>query len=40
MVKVKKVLGGAEVVKEIEADSGYITAAATVSNYKKAKGLK
>lgn len=34
------VKGVAEHVKENEADSGYITAEAIVSNYKKAKGLK
>lgn len=38
--KVKGVKGVAEVLKENEADSGYITAEAIVSNYKKAKGLK
>lgn len=38
--KVKGVKGVAEVVKEIEADSGYITGEAIVSNYKKTKGLK
>lgn len=38
--KARSVKGGAEVVKEIEADSGYITAEAIVSNYKKTKGLK
>lgn len=38
--KARSVKGGAEVVKEIEADSGVITAEAIVSNYKKTKGLK
>lgn len=34
------VKGVAEHIKETEADSGYITAEAIVSNYKKTKGLK